>query len=259
MRSLRSLCFIGSVLLPLAACDKAELADLQAQLEQAKADAATATKASETSTKASEDSTKALDEANQKISELEDEVETQAETITALEGTKGSLEGELEQKQAAIEQIKTLQDALTKSMVEEIETGDIRVSQRGGLLVIDVSDTVLFATGEAELSERGTKVLQRLAESLVALPDEAVFQVGGHTDNQPIKSDEVKAKFPTNWELSAARATNVVRFLEETCGIPGKRLVAAGFSEFRPVTSNKKPKGRAKNRRIEIALLPSHN
>jgi chemotaxis protein MotB len=91
---------------------------------------------------------------------------------------------------------------------------------------------------------------------LLALPKDAVFQVGGHTDNQPIKSEEVKARFPTNWELSAARATNVVRFLEETAGIPGKRLVAAGFSEFRPMASNKKEKTRAQNRRIEIALLP---
>ena len=89
-----------------------------------------------------------------------------------------------------------------------------------------------------------------------AFQDAGPIELGGHTDNQPIKSEEVLAKFPSNWELSTARATTVVRFLEETCEIPGERLVAAGFSQFRPVAKNSKPKGRAKNRRIEIALLP---
>jgi chemotaxis protein MotB len=248
---------LGSLLLSTLACDgeeKARITELEAELEQAKqaAEAKAAEASAEADAKAKE-----LTDAQTKVDELEGEVATQAETIIALEDAKGTLEGELGQKQAALDAVKTLQDTLAKSLVEEIETGDIRVSERGGLLVIDVSDTVLFGVGDATLSERGQKVLTRLAESLKALPDQAVFQVGGHTDNQPIKSEEVKAKFPTNWELSATRATNVVRFLEETCQIPGKRLVAAGFSEFRPVSSNAKPKGRAKNRRIEIALLPA--
>jgi chemotaxis protein MotB len=255
MPAMRSIVLASLVLTTAVACDKQAAAEAESnaallgeyerklkELEQRADDL------SKTAAKA-EANDKALAEAKAQVEELEAKVEE-------LEGAKGSLEGELEQKQAALEAVKTLQDALAKSLVEEIETGDIRVSQRDGLLVVDVSDKVLFAVGEAELSERGQQVLTTLADSLKALPKQAVFQVGGHTDNQPIKSDEVKAKFPTNWELSAARATNVVRFLEETCKIPGKRLVAAGFSEFRPVAGNKKPGDRAKNRRIEIALLP---
>ncbi len=249
MRMIRPVVLASLVLVSSLACDKQRVAELEAELEQQKQ----LSSASQAEAVAAAD---AKAEANTKLEALEAEIEEKDATITELESTKGSLEGELEQKQAALEAVKTLQDALSKSLVEEIETGDIRVSQRDGLLVVDVSDTVLFAIGEAELSERGKKVLTRLADSLKALPNDAVFQVGGHTDNSPIKSEEVKAKFPTNWELSAARATNVVRYLEETAGIPGKRLIAAGFSEFRPVASNKKPKGRAKNRRIEIALLP---
>jgi chemotaxis protein MotB len=255
MRSLRSL-LLGGLLLSTLACDgeeKARITELETELASNKE--APEKQAAEASAKADADA-KQLTDAQTKIDELEGEVATQAEKIIALEDAKGTLEGELGQKQAALDAVKTLQDNLAKSLIEEIDAGDIRVSERGGLLVIDVSDTVLFGVGEADLSERGQKVLTRLAESLKALPDQAVFQVGGHTDNQPIKSEEVKAKFATNWELSATRATNVVRFLEETAGIPGKRLVAAGFSEFRPVASNAKPKGRAKNRRIEIALLP---
>jgi len=256
MRAFRTLLVASFALTGSLACDseehEARIAELEAELAQAKqaagdreADAATIAK-----------QTAELTEANATVEELEAQLETQQQQLTELEAAKGKVEGELENKKAALDAVKTLQDALSKSLVEEIETGEVSVSQRNGLLVVDVSDKVLFAVGEAELSERGQKVLTRLAESLQALPDQAVFQVGGHTDNQPIKSEEVKAKFPTNWELSAARATNVVRFLEETCGIPGKRLIAAGFSEFRPIASNKKEKTRAKNRRIEIALLP---
>lgn len=254
MRSLVPV-MLGGFLVATLACsgeEKARITELEAEVEAAKQAQA---KADEARVEA-EQQAKTLAEAQTKVEELEGEVATQAETIIALEDAKGSLEGELGKKQAALDAVKTLQDTLAKSLIEEIETGDIRVSQRGGLLVIDVSDAVLFAVGEATLSERGQKVLSRLAESLKALPEKAVFQVGGHTDNQPIKSEEVKAVFPTNWELSATRATNVVRFLEETCEIPGERLVAAGFSEYRPIASNAKPKNRAKNRRIEIALLP---
>ncbi|EDM80188.1 putative chemotaxis MotB protein [Plesiocystis pacifica SIR-1] len=213
------------------------------------------------------DSKSALSEQHEAaIAELKAEQEAHVATqekatklaakVEDLESKAGSLEGELKKKDKALAAVKALQETLSKSLVEEIETGDIRVSERHGYLVVDVSDKVLFATGEATLSERGKKLLGRLAESLLTLPKDSVFQVGGHTDNQPIKSEEVLANFPTNWELSASRATNVVRFLEEECSVPGARLVAAGFSEFRPVSSNKKAKGRAKNRRIEIALLP---
>jgi chemotaxis protein MotB len=257
MLSLRRLSLLGILALATFACDseaQERIVELETELDTAKQAEA---KALADHTAQAEANTKALAAATAELEALETETTEHVAKIAELESAKGNLEGALEQKQAAIDAIKALEDTLAKSMVEEIETGDIRVSRRDGLLVIDVSDTVLFAIGEAELSERGQKVLTRLAESLLALRDEAVFQVGGHTDNQAIKSDEVKARFATNWELSAARATNVVRFLEETCKVPGKRLIAAGFSEFRPVSSNKKPAGRAKNRRIEIALLPS--
>jgi chemotaxis protein MotB len=252
MRSIRPLA-LACVVLACFACDKDRVTELEAELAQQQ-QAADASQEAAAVAKAQADAKAA--EIEPKIAALEAELEDKEAKISELENTKGNLEGKLEQKQAALEAVKTLQDALSKSLVEEIETGDIRVSQRDGLLVVDVSDTVLFAIGEAELSERGQKVLASLAESLTALPKDTVFQVGGHTDNQAIKSEEVKAKFPTNWELSAARATNVVRYLEETAKIPGERLVAAGFSAYRPVASNAKPKGRAKNRRIEIALLP---
>ena len=235
----------------LLACNNGEEALAAKDAELAEARQALETAKSETEAKNA-----SLNDFKTKVDELNAQIEAKDKSIAELEGAKGNLEGKLERQEEELARIESLSEALAKTLVEEMETGDIRVSQRGGYLVVDVSDKVLFAIGEAELSTRGQKVITKLAESLVALPEQSIFQVGGHTDNQPIKSDKVLERFPTNWELSAARATNVVRFLEETCNVPGERLVAAGFSEFRPVAKNSKPKGRAKNRRIEIALLP---
>ncbi len=205
---------------------------------------------------------KASAEANAKVEELQGELEAEASAnedlegeVEELKGDKDELEGELDKKKAMLEQMKVMETALAKSLVKEIEAGDIQLTQRGGYLVVDVADQVLFEVGEAEIKDKGKAVLDTLAASLKKLPRHQIIQVSGHTDNQKIKSEEVKAKFPTNWELSTSRATNVVRYLQETGKIPGKRLVAAGFSEYRPVAKNR-GKGRKRNRRIEIALLP---
>ena len=187
--------------------------------------------------------------------ELAGELEEVQGKATELEEKQGALEGELEKSKSKVESLEVIQSELGQALVAEVEAGDITVSRRDGMLVVDVSDKVLFDTGKAEIKEKGKAILDKLAASLMKLPKTTVFQVGGHTDDQPIKSEEVKAVFPTNWELSAARATQVVRHLQEVSGIPGKRLVAAGFAEFRPAASNRKPKGRQKNRRIEIALV----
>jgi chemotaxis protein MotB len=87
------------------------------------------------------------------------------------------------------------------------------------------------------------------------LPDEQVYQVGGHTDSRPITTRKLVERYPTNWELSTSRATNVARFLEEEGHIPGKQLVAAGFAQYRPTSNNRTRRGRRQNRRIEIVLL----
>lgn len=81
------------------------------------------------------------------------------------------------------------------------------------------------------------------------------IQVSGHTDDQPI-SERLRDRYPTNWELASARAMNVVRFLEEKAGVPGRRLVAAAYGPHEPISSNRTAKGRARNRRIEIVLTP---
>lgn len=114
-------------------------------------------------------------------------------------------------------------------------------------------EKILFDSGSAEIKKEGKKVLDRVVEILKNVKDRQI-NIEGHTDNVPI-SPRLAQKFPTNWELSTARATNVVRYLQEK-GIDPALLSATGYAEYRPVSPNDTEEGRAKNRRIEIVLVP---
>lgn len=122
------------------------------------------------------------------------------------------------------------------------------IEERG--LVIRMKDSVLFDSGQAELKPAARAVLNDVAEALRKLPNHV--RIEGHTDNRPIRT----SAFPSNWELSTSRATNVIRYLIEQCGLSAKRLSAAGYGEFRPVADNGTDAGRAKNRRVDLVLLP---
>lgn len=181
------------------------------------------------------------------------------ERITKLGADCDKVASELKQTVAEKEKIeselKGVQNELAKKLEPEIQAGNVRLRRRGQELVLDMADEILFDTGQAEVSERGQSVLMQVARSLAELRTYAI-QVAGHTDGTRITNVKTQERFPTNWELSSARATNVVRFLQERGKIPGQRLVAAGFGEFRPTASNSNDEGRRKNRRIEILLLP---
>lgn len=157
-------------------------------------------------------------------------------------------------KDAELARLKSTYDELEQRMQSEIERGDIKLTQVGGRLQVDLIDKILFDSGEATISKRGEEVLARVGAVLATVEDKQI-QVSGHTDDSP-PTDKIKDRFPTNWELSAARATNVVRFLEEKAKVRGQRLVASGHGQYRPVATNITATGRARNRRIEILLMP---
>jgi len=157
-------------------------------------------------------------------------------------------------KEEELAHLKNTFTQLEERMAKEIERGDIMLTQVGGRLQVDLVDKVLFDSGEAEISKRGEEVLARVGNVLATIDDKQV-QVSGHTDDSP-PTEKIAARFPSNWELSAARATNVVRFLQEKSKVPGRRLVASGHGQYRPVSTNATPSGRARNRRIEILLIP---
>ncbi|HEX2670883.1 MAG TPA: OmpA family protein, partial [Polyangiaceae bacterium] len=190
---------------------------------------------------------------------LEQRIALQDERFGKLSGECDKVASELKQTVAEKEKIeselKRVQGELAQKLEPEISSGNIRIRRRGQELVLDMTDDVLFDKGQAEVSEGGQAVLQQIARSLVELGSYGI-QVAGHTDSTRVVSAKTQERFATNWELSSARATNVVRFLQERGKIPGSRLVAAGFGEFRPAASNASEDGRRKNRRIELLLLP---
>ena len=160
----------------------------------------------------------------------------------------------VEMKQAEIQAVQSTKDSLITAMQGEIQKNQIQITQMADKLKLSIVDKILFASGETDVSPEGQQVLARVGAILKNAADKRV-RVEGHTDNIPI-GGRLKNLYPTNWELSAARATNVVRLLQEKVGMSPKRLEAAGLSEFRPIASNATKEGRAQNRRIEIYLLP---
>lgn len=171
-----------------------------------------------------------------------------------LRAEHAALSGTVQQQDAQIQALEAAQREIEQRFGAEIASGDIRIRGGGGNLSIGLADQILFPSGQAELSERGKALLRRVAESLATLQNRLI-QVEGHTDSMPLSAG-LRERFPTNWELSAARATNVVRFLTEECSVPGERLVASGFSQYHPAASNRSATGRRRNRRIELNLLP---
>ncbi len=122
----------------------------------------------------------------------------------------------------------------------------VKVGDRGTIIII--SDMVLFPEGEASFTPRAKPLLLKLSKILKQFPYQV--RVEGHTDNVPIHN----SRFPSNWELSTARASSIVRFFI-TNGIRPERLEAAGYAEYRPIADNRTREGRAKNRRVEIVYL----
>ncbi len=182
--------------------------------------------------------------------------------VKILEQEKTEIAQELEakitdisqEKEEEIAKLKGTYDELVTDMKQEIEQGQIKITQLADRLSVSLVDKILFPSGNANITPEGIEVLERVGKVLKNTKDK-IIRVEGHTDNIPIHS-RLKEKYPTNWELSTARATNVVRFLQENIGIDSQRLHAVGMSEYHPVASNETKTGRSQNRRIEIALLP---
>ncbi len=127
--------------------------------------------------------------------------------------------------------------------------GKIQVRSDADSITISLADNLLFDSGSADLKPGSQDVLLLVASALRGLPNE--MRIEGHTDNIPVNSPD----FATNWELSAARASRVLRFLSEQGGLDAARLFLAGYADTRPVGDNATPEGRALNRRADIVIL----
>jgi flagellar motor protein MotB len=174
-------------------------------------------------------------------------------------------DNELTEARAALEELQTRIDTLAQAqeaaagaqrdMETELRAAlaskDITISELQGKLTLSILDRILFDSGQAVIKPGGQEVLRKLAAVLDQFPQRQIH-VTGHTDNVPIHT----AQFPSNWELSAARALAAVRFLVEQAGVHPARLAAVAHGEFQPLADNTTPEGRAQNRRITIVVLP---
>lgn len=158
------------------------------------------------------------------------------------------------EKEQEMERLKATHDDMVKTLQKEIEQGQIKVTQLADRLSLNIVDKILFPSGEDQITDAGREVLKRVGEVLKQTRDKTI-RIEGHTDNVPT-GKPLKQRFPTNWELSTARATNVVRFLQDEAGIDPSGLEAVGRGEHQPIASNKTAAGRSQNRRIEIVLVP---
>ncbi len=140
--------------------------------------------------------------------------------------------------------------ALNQRFRDLVSAGALDVSFRNGQMVLQLPSEVLFPSGRAVLSKKGKKALGSVLDVLKSFQDRR-FLIAGHTDNTQIRS----GRFKSNWHLSVERAVSVVRFMVEA-GFEPKNLGAAGYGEFDPIAPNDTPENLAKNRRIEIILIP---
>ncbi len=152
---------------------------------------------------------------------------------------------------AEVPQVQRLQTKIEALLDGSSQTPDVTVGRDKEGLVIRLSGSYLFDSGRAELKPNALAVLDTIADEIRTVPND--IRVDGHTDSTPIDSP----RYPTNWELSTARALAVTRYLTETDGIRSGRVMAAGFGEFRPIAANDTREHCALNRRVEIHVLSS--
>jgi chemotaxis protein MotB len=160
----------------------------------------------------------------------------------------------IEEQTRVIRELHTTKEKIENNLREQIEAQEVKIEEIAGKLKVTFVDKILFDTGKVEIGTRGKEALLGLADSLRDNKNQNIV-VEGHTDDVPIGLALID-KYPTNWELSAARAIGVVRFLQEKGWLEPERLSAVAYSYYKSVASNDTAEGRRQNRRIEIILVP---
>jgi len=169
-------------------------------------------------------------------------------------GLKEKLQLEKSMDKARIEELKSTYDTLASELRRRLKNKEMAIREFEEKVSITFVDRLLFDFGEATITPEGRSILRRVGEILKNVQGMQI-RVVGHTDNRPIRK-EYQHKFPSNWELSAARAAAVVRYLQGETGLDPESLEIVGRSFYRPVASNETEEGRAQNRRVEVIIAP---
>jgi chemotaxis protein MotB len=195
-----------------------------------------------------------IDQLEEKRKALEDQLAGIEKDLQEKDNQLQEKDKRLLEKEEVIDEMASTRRSIEANLKDQIESQQIKLENIEGKLKITFVDKILFNSGSAKVNQAGQKSLKSLAETLQQEPDQMIV-VEGHTDDVKV-GPSLQKIFPTNWELSTARATAVVRFLQEQAEIGPERLSAVGYSYYKPVASNDTEEGRAQNRRIEIILVP---
>ena len=164
-------------------------------------------------------------EAEARVKDLAAKLATAEAERTQLAAAKDELSKDVASKDEELTKLKATETQLKDKLKAELSSGDVSLTEDGGKLRVGLVDKVLFNSGEATINKRGENVLMRVGTILAGIADRQIL-VSGHTDQTPI-GEKRATQFASNWELSVARATNVVRFLQDKATVPGERLVAS--------------------------------
>lgn len=244
-----------------AAARDARIAELTAQVNDLGARLAEREKELAASKDDAQSLQKKLDSATAEDAQLRKELERLGKNADKLLQEKGTLSSALEEAKARLEELRKAQAAadartalfrqLALKLQKMVDAGELQIVLRDGRMVIRLSNDVLFDTAKTDIKPAGVNALKQIAAVLRTVPDRR-FQIAGHTDNVPIHTP----RFPSNWELSNARAVEVVHLLVKE-GMRPEVLSAAGYGEFDPINANTDDAARQRNRRIEITLQPN--
>lgn len=169
--------------------------------------------------------------------------------------TKEKLEKAKEQTKVSVDEQTTLsatQERVNQYILEKGLTGQLKTSLTSEGLLVTINDSVLFDSGSADVREEDIAVAKEISDLLVIDPPHNVI-ISGHTDNVPIQN----SNFSSNWELSVMRAVNFMKIILENDQLDPRMFSAKGFGEFQPIASNDTEEGKAKNRRVEVLILPN--
>ncbi len=199
-----------------------------------------------------EQNQKELADLEDKHSDLENEKQNLVQARRDLD-LKLKKEREIvKEKTKVISHLEETKNKIEVGLKEQIANQQVKIEDIEGKLRLTFVDKILFNSGSTKINEKGKEILLSFTESIREDRNHNIL-VEGHTDNVAVGS-ALKSRFPSNWELSTARSSAVVRYLQEDGGIEPERLSAIGYSYFKPVASNDDEEGRSQNRRIEIIL-----
>jgi len=170
-----------------------------------------------------------------------------------VENLTNELQSVQKEKEQEVQRLKDMQEKLANELKQEMTNKDANVTLSDRGITITFLAQIFFDSGKTEIKKEGLQVIDKIADTLKEIDRE--IRVEGHTDNEPIR--HTKNLYKSNWELSASRALSVLNYLAEK-GVNPKLLSAAGYGEYRPVDTNDTKEGKAKNRRVELVIMPKN-